>query len=503
VQERAVSKDFVEQDGGDQQGVAVQAGYQPSPGWTFAQVTSPLESPQDTSFDVRILESSYPDVPLPALSQEPEDPDVPPVAQFDPAAIRARISQLVAENTTPVRSGRSQPVSLGASRPEHFGAADLKRAADEPIPWMVKNMWTKRAKILLASEPKAGKTWLVCSIALAICTGDMMFDKIEVVDPGPVGIIAAEDDEGEIGRRFDRMCRAKGLIMSNLDLHWWSGDAIRLNRPRDIDWIKEQVVKYGIKMMIYDPLARLMDGDENSKECVSGVLTPASQMVKEIGCSVMLVHHLGKDDPDRPKTAAQRVRGSSDIRSWYTTGMFLSGQLEHGQVQLEMEQRVRGRLPTEFPIRAVEVEEQSAYGLGTMKLVAKIEKQGAEGNNEQLVKAAARKIHDLSLDKGWQGLTTSEIGVHLRMGKQLMNAALKQLIREEGVIEFESAPDIPDGKVLVPTSGGPKGPVPPRVQATSPASKAAKPQRGAQPSQTKPPATSPTASSADEDTLFG
>ena len=91
------------------------------------------------------------------------------------------------------------------------------------------------------------------------------------------------------------------------------------------------------------------------------------------------------------------------------------------------------------------------------------------------------------------------------MGKQLMNAALKQLIREEGVVEFESAPDIPDGKVLVPTSGGPKGPVPPRVQATPPASKAAKSQKGAQPSQAQPPpaTSSTTPSSADEDTLFG
>lgn len=464
-------------------------------------------------FDVQALEAPLAEaplpseaMPLPALSTELDEGGQtlpPPGPDFDPSAVRNRIQKLKEENTTPVRAGRSQAVSLGAKRPKHFGAAELKEAADKPIDWAVKHLWTRKAKILLASEPKAGKTWLVCAIALAICSGSKMFEGIEVVDPGPVGIIAAEDEEGEIGRRFDRMCRAKGMLMSNLDLHWWSGDAIRLNRPRDIDWIREQVTKYGIKMMIYDPLARLMDGDENSKECVSGVLTPASTMVNDLGCSVMIVHHLGKDDPDRPKTAAQRVRGSSDIRSWYTTGMFLSGQLEHGQVQIEMEQRVRGRLPTEFPVKAVEVEEQSVYGLGTMKLVAKLEKVGVEGNNELLVKTASRKILELSKDKGWMGLTTSEIGVHLRMGRQLMNAALKQLIREEGELEFEAAPDIPDGKILVPVKGGTKGAVPPRddVQ-TGTRRKVSK--QAAVPANSPPEASRPSPNSdEDEDALFG
>ena len=391
-----------------------------------------------------------------------------------------------------------------AYRPDHLGGAELKAAADAPINWMVKGLWTQQAKILLASEPKAGKTFVVCAIAMAVATGDMMFEKIEVVSPGPVGIIAAEDDEGEIGRRFDRMCRAKGTLLSNLDVHWWSGDAIRLNRQQDTEWIRKQVEKYGIKLMIYDPLARLMDGDENSKECVSDVLNPASLMIKELGCSVCMVHHLGKDDPDRPKTAAERLRGSSDIRSWYTTGMFLSGKLDQGRVAMELEQRVRGKLPDDFPIRAVEVEEQSVYGLGTLRLVADLEqKPTGEGANEQLIQNAAKKILDLVKDKGWMGVTTSEIAVHLKLGRTLMNAALKKLIREEGEVKWEGAQDVPEGKVLILNPGGPLGPMPPPIGYAAPAP----PKTNGNGKSKRPPSPPPAVASVDEDDeeekLFG
>jgi hypothetical protein len=283
------------------------------------KIPLPDSDDADIEFDPEKLEAS-PTMPppqaapaggkVPALALEEPVDEVAPVPEVDKDKVKARIEELVEQNTSKPWAGRSQPTSLGAPRPEHFGAVELKRAAEAPINWVAKGLWTERAKLLLASEPKAGKTWMVCEIAMAVASGSMLFEKIEIVRPGPVGIIAAEDDEGEIGRRFDRMCRAKGTIMSNLDLHWWPGDAVRLNRPRDIDWIRQQVEKYDIKLMIYDPLARLMDGDENSKECVSGVLTPASTLVREVGCSVMIVHHLGKDNPDQPKTAALGTVGS-------------------------------------------------------------------------------------------------------------------------------------------------------------------------------------------------
>lgn len=406
--------------------------------------------------------------PIPAISEgeadgdesspggNPSPDDSSNVVDLD--AVRAKIDELTLKYETPVRSGSAQPVGLGLEPPEHFDANDLLKAALKPINWQVENLWTENAKILLASEPKAGKTFCVCDFAISLAQGAQVWEGLKVVKPGAVGIIAAEDDEGEIGRRLHRMCRAKGILLGDLPIHWWPGDRIRLNRARDIDWIRQQIRKYDIKLMIYDPMARLMDGDENSKECVSGVLTPASEIVKRDKCSIMVVHHLGKDDPERPKTLAQRVRGSSDIRSWYTTGIFLTGSLENGRIGVELEQRTSGKIRGSFNVRAVEKEEESVYGLGTIKLVANLsEGRGAgESSNQQMIDNAAEKILQLVENKGAFGLTTSEIAINLGIGKTLMNAALKKLIREEFKVAFEEAKDIPDNKVLVALNAQPR-----------------------------------------------
>lgn len=419
----------------------------------------------DTPSKNELASASYQGItPLPSISEGvSEESDISVENQpastaegaqvVDINAVRARIEQLTQQFESPVRSGMPQPVGLGFDPPEHFDANDLLKAANKPINWQVEQLWTQRAKILLASEPKAGKTFFVCSIAVAMASGRMLWDKLVVKEPGPVGILAAEDDEGEIGRRLQRMCRSMGILLGDLPIHWWPGERIRLNRVRDIDWIRQQIRNYGLKLMIYDPMARLMDGDENSKECVSGVLTPASEITRRDDCSVMIVHHLGKDDPERPKTLGQRIRGSSDIRSWYTTAIFLTGKLGNGRVGVELEQRTSGRIPQDFVIRAQEKEEESVYGLGTIRLVASLDAKlrgNGEGTNQQLIDTAADRIMGLADAKGSLGLTTSEIIVNLGLGRTVMNAALKKLIREERVLAFEEAKDIPDKQVLVP-----------------------------------------------------
>jgi hypothetical protein len=387
-----------------------------------------------------------------------EEPQGAQVVDLEVArqAVLDRITMLTENFSSPVRSGRAEPVGLGIEPPEHFGAEDLLRAALKPINWQISQLWTERAKILLASEPKAGKTYFVCDIAVSMASGRPLWDSLEIKQPGAVGIIAAEDDEGEVGRRIQRMCRAKGLLLSGLDIHWWPAERIRINRPRDIDWIRQQIKKYGIKLMIYDPMARLMDGDENSKEQVAQVLNPASQITRQDDCSVMIVHHLGKDDPERPKSLGQRIRGSSDIRSWYTTAMFLQGKLGNGRVSVEVEQRTSGKLPNDFVVRAVEKEDESVYGLGTIKLVADLEKSQRDGeaSNQQLIDNAADRIMQLAEAKGGWGLTMSEIIVNLGLGRSVMNCALKKLIREESKLVFEDDKGIPDSKVLVPLGVG-------------------------------------------------
>lgn len=393
----------------------------------------------------------------PGEAQDPDQVGPDPMQQASPVnleAVRSRLEVLTKEYESEIQMYSSLGSGTDLVPPEHFGAEELLRAANRPIDWQVKNLWTQKAKVLLASEPKAGKTFFVCEMVIALAAGIQLWEKLPVEGPVPVGVIAGEDDEGEIGRRLQRMCRARGLMMSNLPIHWWPGDRLRLNRPRDIEWIKSQIRKYSLKLIICDPVARLMDGDENSKESVAGILNPLSSLVRSEECTVAIVHHLRKESPETPTSLSQRIRGSSDFASWYSCGIFLTGKLSNGRVGVEIDQRTSGSIPASFTVRAVEKEDESVYGLGSIKLVANLEdnlgRDAGEGANQQLVDSASEKIMQLIETKGRYGVTISEITVNLGLPRSLVNSALKKLIREDMMVAFEDDKGIPDGKVLVP-----------------------------------------------------
>ncbi|MFA4971414.1 MAG: AAA family ATPase [bacterium] len=389
--------------------------------------------------------------PMPAFVQGVDDEDrMDPPATFVPNS--EKIRQMVEDKASPVRAGADYPIERNF--PKWRSATDLKREASKPINWQVSNLWTERAKILLAAEQKSGKTWIVCHAGICVAAGRPLFghDRFRILKGGPVGIVAGEDDPGEIGRRMDRMCRAMGLLMSDLPIHFLEGHGMRLNRQRDQEMMKSAVRSLGLKLIIYDPLARLMDGDENSKEVVSALLNPASQLALDEDVSVMVVHHLGKQNNENPRTSIARVRGSSDITSWFSCGLFLSGQMRGGKLDVEVVQRTSGNVPNEFPVHVREDQDTSVYGLGTMRLEADLSahEQDQHGRNQALIEEAAREILLLVRGKAAHGVTLSEIQVHLGYGRALTNAAVKKLVREEGAIGFEDADDIPEKKVLMP-----------------------------------------------------
>jgi RecA-family ATPase len=368
-----------------------------------------------------------------------------PVKVLDLAEARRKIEQIVQERASAVRAGVAS--SIGRDLPKWLDTEQLLGEAMKPINWQVKHLWTEQAKILLAAEPKVGKTWLVCSIALAVSTGSKLWNSLEIAAPGPVGLLAGEDDKGEIGRRLHRMCRAEGRLMTNAPVHFLPAHGLRMNRERDQDFIRRSVQKLGLKLIVYDPFACLMDGDENSKEAVAQVLNPAGELAKDCDCCVMIVHHLGKQSSEMPRSNMARVRGSSFMSGWFTCGLFVMGDLTEGRVTIEVSQRVSGKIPKSFPVDAIEVEEESIYGLGTIRFQARMSEQsGRVAMNERLVEEATDRI--LSLAKEKKTLTMAEVAVHLGYGKMVTLAALKRLILEMGMVTWQKSDELPDGRVI-------------------------------------------------------
>ena len=362
------------------------------------------------------------------------------------AEARARILRLVDERTQQAENAYN--VAL-PPLPRTMDAHDIEANAGGQIEWAVTDFWTRASPILLAAEEKSGKTFVVCSLAVSVASGLAVFGKLPVVDPGPVLIVAGEGSKFDVPRRLKRLSEGAGLTLRDLPINFLYGPALKLNRKRDMQYVFNEAERTGAKLVVIDPLARLMEGDENCKETVASVLNPLLMICDKLGASVCLVHHLAKQSTDNPRAINKRSRGSTDIASWYSTGIFVSGNPASGQVCLSVTQRVRGNIPDSLQVELNELGD--APEDRPMRLVAKFpnpNEKRRQGDEE--VEKAIDAVLDLLHERGAGGLSTNELLLHTGFPRLVLGVAIKRIILEMKQAFWEKTDETGDTKLLFP-----------------------------------------------------
>lgn len=334
----------------------------------------------------------------------------------------------------------------GWEPPPIFTQQDLYDESIKPIDWIVDQLYTRGARGLIAAEGKAGKTFLVCHIGLCVASGVQIFSEIKVADPGPVLFVAGEDDISEMGRRLRRMCYPLGLDLRQIPIRWMEARRVRLERAMDVEYLARYIKDQGIRMAFFDPISRLMDGNENDKEVVARVLNPLGDLASDTGACIQIIHHLRKQNNEVNDPIVDRVRGSTDFVSWFTTGMFMEGTVRTGRVRCELAQRISGSLPGNFAVDVIESDDEGLGGLQSMRLKARLEGAtvASEMSREQYLEACADDVVTI-LDAQRNGTCTmSELRTLSALPQHALNAAVKRLIRDRGVVVMERVNDLPE-----------------------------------------------------------
>jgi len=174
-----------------------------------------------------------------------------------------------------------------------------------PIKWLIKH-WAQADSMMMVHGPSGGgKTFLVLDMALSIASmGAVPEWQGNKVYHGPVVYLAGEGHNGLRGRvaawkQYHGIKKLRGWISKHgVDLNTAPGyqraaDAIRaLPEPPTL--------------IVVDTLHRFLAGDENSAQDAKTMIDACGGLMKEFGCSVLLVHHTGV-----AAEAQHRARGSS------------------------------------------------------------------------------------------------------------------------------------------------------------------------------------------------
>jgi hypothetical protein len=194
--------------------------------------------------------------------------------------------------------------------------------------WLVEQLWCANSVGVIGGAPKCAKTWLGLDIALSVATGTPCLGKYNVPERGPVLVYLAEDALPAVRERIDGMAQHRGLDLVEVEIQVITAPVLRLDQDRDRARLWETARRLRPRLLLLDPLVRLHGIDENRAGEVAELLAYFRSLQRELGLSVLVVHHTRKNTADGV-AAGHGLRGSSDIHAFGDSNLYLRRTEQH------------------------------------------------------------------------------------------------------------------------------------------------------------------------------
>lgn len=184
--------------------------------------------------------------------------------------------------------------------------ADEFSSQPAPIRWLVKGWLQQESLIMIHGPSGGGKTFVLLEWLLTIAAGRTEWNGRKV-RPGAVVYLAGEGHAGLRGRTAGWK-QARGVKALQM---WISSTGCDLNTPAGYQQAVSEIKRIGVvpAVIAVDTLHRFLAGDENSAQDAKTMLDACALLMREFGCTVVLVHHTGVSEE-----AQHRARGSSAWR---------------------------------------------------------------------------------------------------------------------------------------------------------------------------------------------
>ncbi len=163
-------------------------------------------------------------------------------------------------------------------------------------------------KMLVAGPSKAGKSFALIELAIAIAEGATWFGF--KCSQGKVLYVNLELDDASCKRRLIDVYRAMKIAPRSIDnIDMWNLRGFSVPMDRLAPMLIRRAVKKGYIAVIIDPIYKVLTGDENSAEQMARFCNQFDKVCNELGCSVIYCHHHSKGSQGG-KRSMDRASGS-------------------------------------------------------------------------------------------------------------------------------------------------------------------------------------------------
>lgn len=175
-------------------------------------------------------------------------------------------------------------------------------------PPLIEGVLRQGQKMLVVGPSKAGKSYALMQLAIAIAEGGRWFGW--QCAQGKVLYVNLEIAKATCYNRFDEIYKAMGKTPRRAsDIKVWNlrGSAIPMDKlaPKLI----RRALKEHFIAVIIDPLYKIITGDENSADQMAAFCNQFDRVCTELGCAVIYCHHHSKGIQSN-KRSMDRASGS-------------------------------------------------------------------------------------------------------------------------------------------------------------------------------------------------
>ena len=198
-------------------------------------------------------------------------------------------------------------------------------AEDDPLDEIIPGMFETGDKVCIIGASKAKKTFFALNMAMSISAGKPFLGHV-LEKPRKVLYVQMEVQKKHFKRRIKMVAPGMGIDRDKSARF----DVLNL-RGKQWTWaaIHRIIVEGGYEMVIFDPVYKLHNGQENAVEDMALLLAEFDR-VSNLGTAVAYIHHDAKGfGGDRQMT--DRGSGSGVLARDYDTGILLTRHYEDEQ----------------------------------------------------------------------------------------------------------------------------------------------------------------------------
>ena len=198
--------------------------------------------------------------------------------------------------------------SMNDDLPDFENLADYFDNPPPLAPPLIDGVLRQGHKMLIAGPPKAGKSFALIELAIAIAEGVpwLGFNCAQ----GKVMYVNLELDKASCYRRFIDVYKAMGVSPENVrSIDIWNLRGLSVPMDKLAPMLIRRAAKKGFIAVIIDPIYKVLTGDENSAEQMARFCNQFDKVCTELGCSVIYCHHHSKGSQGG-KRSMDRASGS-------------------------------------------------------------------------------------------------------------------------------------------------------------------------------------------------